>query len=99
MSLSNEQKKALRAIGHNLKPIVTVAGNGLSPAVLSELERALDDHELIKVKIAVGDREIKKAVVKDILTKTGAVLAQQIGNVALILRRNPKVKAGLSNLT
>ena len=41
-------KKKFRAIGHHLKPIVTVAGNGLSESVMSEISRALTDHELIK---------------------------------------------------
>ncbi len=47
-SISNRQ---LRAIGHKLKPVVTVAQNGISEGILLELQRALTDHELIKVKI------------------------------------------------
>ena len=54
--------KQLRAIGHKLKPVVTVAGNGLTDAVYAELERALSDHELIKIKLAVGSREARAAV-------------------------------------
>lgn len=98
MTLSNEQKKAYRAIGHGLSPIVTIAGNGLSEGVLEELNRALDDHELIKVKLAVGDRDIKKAVIAEMVKICSATLVQQIGNTALLLRRNPKAKANLSNL-
>lgn len=98
MALSNEQKKSLRAIGHDLHPIVTVAGNGLSESVIDELNRALDDHELIKIKVTVGDREVKKQLIEELLHITGAELAQQIGNTALLLRRNPKAKANLSNL-
>lgn len=98
MTLSNEQKKAYRAIGHGLNPIVTIAGNGLSEGVLEELNRALDDHELIKVKLAVGDRDIKKAVIAEMVKICSATLVQQIGNTALLLRRNPKAKANLSNL-
>ena len=51
MPLDPELKKRLRGIGHALHPVVTVAGNGLSEGVLTELERALHDHELIKVKL------------------------------------------------
>lgn len=98
MPLSNEQKKAYRAIGHTLNPIVTVASNGLTQSVIDELNRALDDHELIKIKISVGDREVKKAVIAEILRITGAEMPQQIGNTALLLRLNPKAKAALSNL-
>ena len=54
MPLSTALKKQYRTIGHNLNPIVTIAGNGLSEPVLAELDRALDDHELIKVKLAIN---------------------------------------------
>ena len=98
MALSNEQKKAYRAIGHTLNPIVTIASKGLTEAVLEEIGRALDDHELIKIKVSVGDREVKKVVIKALVEQTGAELVQQIGNTALLLRRNQKAKANLSNL-
>ena len=98
MALSNEQKKDYRSIGHTLNPIVTVAGNGLTEGVMEELNRALDDHELIKIKVSVGDREVKKAVITELVKKTAAELVQQIGNTALLLRRNPKAKPALSNL-
>ena len=51
MTSSNEDKKHLRRLGHNLKPVVTVAGNGLSENVSAEIARALNDHELIKIKL------------------------------------------------
>jgi len=98
MALTNEQKKAYRTIGHNLNPIVTIAGNGLTEGVMDELNRALDDHELIKVKIAVADREVKHAVIAELVKQTGAELVQQIGKVALLLRNNPKASPKLSNL-
>ena len=61
MTTSSADKKYLRSLGHRLKPVVTVAGNGLTETVLAELNRALGDHELIKVKLAVGDRAAKKS--------------------------------------
>ena len=90
--------RQLRAIGHNLKPIVTVAGNGLSDAVRLEIERALDDHELIKVKFAVGDRDQRDAVLQEMLEGTRAELVQRIGNIALILRRSAEPDPRKSNL-
>lgn len=99
MALSNEQKKAYRSIGHNLNPVVTVAGQGLSAGVMDELNRALSDHELIKIKVSVGDRDLRNEVIAELLQSTGAELVQQIGNMALLLRRNPKAKPSLSNLS
>lgn len=98
MTLTNEQKKAYRAIGHSLTPIVIIAGNGLSDSVMEELDRALNDHELIKIKIAISDRQIKQQVIHDIIHRTQSTLVQQIGKVALLLRHSSKVKPQLSNL-
>lgn len=53
MTLTQEQKKQFKSIGHHLKPIVTVADNGLTEGVLAELDRALHDHELIKFSCAL----------------------------------------------
>jgi RNA-binding protein len=96
--LSPERRKALRAIGHTLHPVVTVAGKGLSEAVLAEINRALDDHELVKVRISVGDRELKQRTISGLCEKTGADLVQTIGHVALILKEAKKSRSRLSNL-
>jgi RNA-binding protein len=98
MAISAEQKKAMRTIGHNLNPVVTIAGNGLSEAVLEELNRALDDHELIKVKIAIGERDMRALAIDEMVKATNSELIQKIGKVALIVRRNPKAHPKLSNL-
>ena len=95
---TNQDIKQLRAIGHRLNPVVTIAGNGLTESVLAELERALGDHELIKVKLAVGSREARSAVAQEICDRSGAELVQSIGNVVVILRRSANPDPRLSNL-
>ena len=90
--------KQLRAIGHKLKPVVTVAGNGLSDNVLQEVQRALGDHELIKVKISVGDRDTRNAMIEEVCTHTGATLVQSIGNVVVLMKRAKQPDPRLSNL-
>ena len=99
MAISAEQKKAMRSIGHNLNPVVTIAGNGLSETVLEELNRALDDHELIKIKVSIGERDTRASVIDEIVKETKAELIQKIGKVAIIVRRNPKAHPKLSNLS
>ncbi len=95
---ADQDTRQLRAIGHKLKPTVTVAGNGLSAGVMAEVERALSDHELVKIKLAVGSKEARSAVTDELCRQTGAELVQSIGNVILVLRRNAKPDPKLSNL-
>ena len=90
--------KQLRAIGHKLKPVVTVAGNGLSNGVITEVDRALTDHELIKIKLAVGSREAKQAVAEELCERAGAEVVQSIGNVILVVRRTAQPDHRKSNL-
>lgn len=98
MSLTSEQKKQYRSIGHKLNPIVTVAGKGLTENIQLEVDRALDDHELIKVKFVVGDRDVKKQLIKELCTIVEATVVQEIGNIALIYRKALEPNPKLSNL-
>jgi RNA-binding protein len=95
---ANWDIKQLRAVGHKLKPVVTVAGNGLTDNVLAELDRALTDHELIKIKLAVGSREARSEMAKQLCEKSGAELVQSIGGIIVLLRRSEKPDPRLSNL-
>jgi RNA-binding protein len=99
MPISADRKKQFRTIGHKLNPIVTIAGNGLSEGVLLERNRALDDHELIKVKIAIAEREDRKALVAELQALPQVELIQEIGKVALLYRANKKANPKLSNVT
>ncbi len=98
MALSNDNKKHFRQVGHGLKPVVMVAGNGLSENVLAEIERALEDHELIKVKVSVIDRELRSAAIKEMCDHSRAELIQEIGKVALIYRESKKPNLRTSNI-
>lgn len=98
MTLSNMLKKQYRAIGHNLHPIVTIAQKGLSENIRLELERALRDHELIKIKLAAADREAKKELVEAICKEFHAECVQSIGHTALLYRKAKKHDGRLSNI-
>lgn len=98
MSLSIAEKKRFRRIGHELKPIVMLGGQGLTEAVLAEVDRALEQHELIKVKIAGEDREERHAIIEEMVKISKAQLVQSIGKVVVLYRRAAKPDARLSNL-
>jgi RNA-binding protein len=98
MPLNAEQKKQYKSIGHHLKPVLIVADNGVTEGVAAELERALADHELIKVKVSILDREERLEMITRLCQAGRAELVQVIGKMALIYRRNPQPNKQLSNI-
>lgn len=92
MDLSEHQKKYLRGLGHQLKPVISVGDSGLSESLLAEFDATLGHHELIKVKVRVGDRAARDEIIGQLCGDYNAVLVQRIGNVALLYRPNPEKK-------
>ncbi len=90
MELTNKQKHHLRSLAHTLSPVVIIGNASLSQPVLSEIDRALDDHELVKVKINEADRETRRQIVKTICAREQALLVQSIGRVAIFYRSREK---------
>jgi RNA-binding protein len=66
-----------------------VGQHGLKPTVLEEISAALDYHQLIKVKLSVGDRDLRDELIEQIVTYSQADLIQRVGNIALLYRPNP----------
>jgi RNA-binding protein len=87
--LSGKHKRALRARAHHLSPVVSVGAHGPSDAVIAELEVALDDHELVKLRIAADDREHRKNIIESLCERTNAELVQRIGHTAVVYRARP----------
>jgi len=90
LSLSNNQVRHLRGLAHALKPVVMVGQHGLKDSIMPEVDIALDVHELIKLKISVGDRDARDEIIQQIVDQSGAELVQRIGNTAVLFRRNTK---------
>lgn len=91
-------KKQLKAIGHQLKPVVIVGYKGITETLLAEIDRGLSDHELIKVKFSSDDRAQRAQQIEDVCGKSNAELVQSIGKTALILRRSARPNPRTSNL-
>ncbi|NJD30983.1 MAG: YhbY family RNA-binding protein [Gammaproteobacteria bacterium] len=90
MPLTEPQKKYLRRLGHDRNPVVLVGQGGISSNLVAELDRALRDHELVKVRARVGDREERDRILAELAASTGSELVQRIGHVALYYRQNPE---------
>ena len=98
MPLSTAEKTRFRRIGHALKPVVMTGGQGLTDAILAESDRALEDHELIKVRINGEDREARAEAIKRIAQSTRSQVVQIIGKIVLLYRPAKKPNPKLSNL-
>jgi RNA-binding protein len=80
--------RKLRANAHNLNPVVMIGQSGLTAAVLTEIEGALNAHELIKIKIR-AEKEERIQISQKICHDTDAQLIQNIGQIAIIYRKTP----------
>jgi RNA-binding protein len=89
--LTERQLRHLRGLAHALRPVVRLGNAGLTDAVAGETARALHDHELIKVRAPGGDRAARDALFAALAGRTGSVLVQRIGNVAVLYRANPQL--------
>lgn len=86
MPLTGKQRRALRAKGHHLEPVVIVGQSGVTEGVLGAVTQALNDHELIKVKVNEGP-ETRQEAAERMAQGTGAELVQLLGRTALLFKK------------
>ena len=86
MKLTNNQKKYLRSMAHDLKPFVMIGQHGLSESVIAEIDSTMLKHELIMIKLRVEDRDEKQKIIEKILEFSHAEIVQVIGGVLVIYR-------------
>ncbi len=80
-------KQELKGRAHHLKPIIIIGSEGLTPGVHNEIDRALNDHELIKIRVNANDREERKALTTMITEHHRAELIGSIGHIFIIYRK------------
>ncbi|MGE5319339.1 MAG: YhbY family RNA-binding protein [Hyphomicrobiaceae bacterium] len=85
-SLTPAQRQFLKGLAHNRQPVVMIGNQGLTTAVLKEIERGLDAHELIKIKAASDEPDTRRTWMEEICAATGAAPVQQIGKILVIYR-------------
>lgn len=88
--LTPAQRQFLKGQAHTRQPVVMIGNQGLTPAVLKEIDQALSAHELIKIKAASDDVDTRRSWLDEICTATGAASVQQIGKVFVIYRTATK---------
>lgn len=98
MTLTGKQKNYLRGIAHNKNPIVTIGGKGLTDAVMNEIELALDQHELVKIKLPSNSKAEKVSLLAKITGKSDSEPVQLIGRVGVIYRAGDEPKITLPSI-
>jgi RNA-binding protein len=92
MNLNKKQIQYLKGLAHSLKPVVLLGNNGLTEAVVAEIDYALNHHELIKIKIPTEDRETKALIIEAISRETNSTQVQVIGKTLVIFRQTEEKK-------
>ncbi len=85
--LTGRQKRSLKSLAHHLKPVVMIGKNGLTAALVDAVNKALDDHELIKIKF-IDFKDEKRELIGEIVRLTGSEQVAVIGNIAILFRQN-----------
>lgn len=89
LKLSADERRSLRARAHGLNPVVSIAENGLTDAVLKEIDVNLKAHELIKVRVYNDDREEREGFLTAICQRLDAASVQHIGKLLVVWRPAP----------
>lgn len=89
IELNSKQRKILEKAAHDLQPVVIVGGAGMTDGVIQMADKALTDHELIKVKFNEYKEE-KQELTTELSEKTNSTLVRIIGNVAILFREAEK---------
>ena len=89
ITLSQAERRALKARAHHLDAVVLIGDAGLTPAVLREIDQALKSHELIKVRMAGDDRDLRVTSYETICTELACAPVQHIGKQLVLYRPKP----------
>ena len=96
-TLDPTARRELRARAHHLHPVVAIGAQGLTPAVLHEVDVALTAHELIKIRVFSDDRALRANLLEQICSALACAAVQQLGKLLIVWRSNPEKAAGASS--
>jgi len=87
--ITSSQKRKLKSLAHKLKPVVLIGQKGITESLVKAVDKALEDHELIKVKF-IDLKDEKHELLERVVADTKSFLVNLIGNTAIIYRENPE---------
>jgi RNA-binding protein len=96
LKISSDERRALRARAHSLHPVVAISQNGLSEAVVKEINSSLSCHELIKIRVYNDDRVVRERFLVTLCDCLQAAPVQHIGKMLVLWRPRPDQLAGVA---
>ncbi|HJL15434.1 MAG TPA: ribosome assembly RNA-binding protein YhbY [Sandaracinaceae bacterium LLY-WYZ-13_1] len=90
LPLDGRQKRHLRALAHDLSPVVQVGKEGISGGVVQATDEALTTHELVKVRLPQVDRDERGRMADTLRERTESHLAALTGRIAVLYRAHPE---------
>lgn len=88
--LSKKQISYLRGLAHKLSVVVQVGKNGVSEAVVKDMDLKLSEHELIKVKLSCSDQTEFNGLVSQVVSSLNAKTVMSVGHTLVLFRSNPE---------
>lgn len=95
--LTEKQRLYLRKMAHHRKVIVMLGQHGLTDNIVSEVDLALQHHELVKVRVTASERDTRRALIAQIAERTNSDIIQEIGHLGVFYRRAQKPTIVLPN--
>jgi RNA-binding protein len=92
LTLTPAQRRFLRSQAHTLHPVVMIGDSGLSEPVMKELERSVNSHELVKIKVSGSDRSARELMLQQICNQLNVAPVQHIGKILVVYKPAEKPK-------
>lgn len=90
--LRGKDRFYLKSLANNLKPLAQIGKSGISDGLINQLDKLLEDHELVKINVLQNSPDDAKNMTEEILNRTGAEFVQQIGSKITIYRESEENK-------
>jgi len=91
-TLTSKQVRFLRSKAHSLKPVVIIGAERCTPGLLAHVDEALEQHELLKVRLTDAQMDEVKQAADALVEATGCAIAQRIGHTLVLYRARKQDK-------
>ncbi len=88
--LTPKNKALLKGLANHLKPQIQIGKGEVDSNVISSIDKSLEAHELIKVKVLQNSNETCSELAKELTESTSSDLVDIIGHTIILYRPSKK---------